>query len=218
MNCLAHAWKYLDDPDFAIGTCVPDWLGMIDRRVRVQRKRINAYLQESTDSHPHRRIARGIHQHLQDDEVFHGSLTFVKTSVVLSRMVSAENTDETGHRSAFVGHILTELLLDASIEVHTPGTLDRYYDTMSKVSVSRLEDAVNHLATRTTDRIPDFMERNLRERFLFDYLCDDRLLIRMNQILKRVSLEPLPTLNLAWVQRARTLVYENRSDLLGDVK
>ena len=38
MNYFAHAYRFLDDPYFAAGTGVPDWLAVADRNVRVRQK------------------------------------------------------------------------------------------------------------------------------------------------------------------------------------
>ena len=38
MNYLAHAYQYLSDPYFVAGTNLPDWLSVVDRKVRVRAK------------------------------------------------------------------------------------------------------------------------------------------------------------------------------------
>ena len=37
MNYFGHGYRYVDDPYFLAGTAVPDWLSVINRRVRARR-------------------------------------------------------------------------------------------------------------------------------------------------------------------------------------
>jgi hypothetical protein len=217
MNCLSHAWKYLDDPWFAAGTCLPDWLGMMERKNKFRRAKVTSFLQwnESTDNSTV--LAQGILKHLADDDAFHGSIAFMETSLAVSRWVTEAVPSENINRPAFVGHILVELLLDATIEMDNPGTLDRYYAAMAAISARELEDSVNHLATKPTTQVPTFLQRYLGERFLFDYLRDDRLLVRMNGILHRVGLDPLPMTILPTFAVSRELVWNRRQSLLDSV-
>ena len=36
MNYFAHGWNYVDAPYVLAGTAVPDWLSVVDRRVRAR--------------------------------------------------------------------------------------------------------------------------------------------------------------------------------------
>ena len=36
MNYFAHGHRFVDDPYFLAGTAVPDWLSVVDRKVRVR--------------------------------------------------------------------------------------------------------------------------------------------------------------------------------------
>ena len=68
MNFLAHAFPILHDLYFAAGTCVSDWLGMVDRKTRI-RKDVAAKLAYANGIDPvSQSIARGIVQHLHDDD------------------------------------------------------------------------------------------------------------------------------------------------------
>jgi hypothetical protein len=218
MNCLAHAFKYLDCPEFAAGTCLPDWLGMLKPRVRVRHKQIVCFLGQSDAIGKRKRIAEGMLQHLSDDADFHGSLPFAHTCVSISNRLKADIGDGDGHRPAFVGHILTELLLDAWIEIRNPGTLDAYYRAMQSVSPADLQSTVNLISDLPTDRLESFMANYNAERFLFDYLDDNTMLRRLNRILLRVNLEPLPECALATIEHGRALVYGNAMELLAPVK
>ncbi len=36
MNYLAHGWRYTDEPYVLAGTAAPDWLSVIDRKIRLR--------------------------------------------------------------------------------------------------------------------------------------------------------------------------------------
>jgi hypothetical protein len=109
---------------------------------------------------------------------------------------------------------VTELLLDASIEADQPGTMERYYQAIELVPAPLLESTVNAIASRPIDDLARFMDKYLSSRFLFDYLTDDGLMHRMNGILQRVTLEPIPEA-CQWILReARGIVYARRLELL----
>ncbi len=217
MNCLAHAFRFLDDGYFAAGTCIPDWLGMIDRSVRVRRRSATAFLENEQPDSVANSIAAGIVQHLNDDDLFHGSLAFVETSLQASRMIGGFLHNESGHRTGFLGHIIVELLLDASIENRTPGTMDRYYRVIEQVSPQQLQLTVNRIAVRSTTKMEWFVEKYLEDRFLLDYLDDGRLLYRLNRVMKRVGLEPLPDGIVSLIPQIRGLVESKAGDLLEPV-
>lgn len=214
MNCLSHAHEFLDVPSFAAGTCIPDWLGMWDRGARVRSRRVQGYLQREDLSHESRATANGILQHFADDAWFHESRAFVESSLAVGEMVAGFPDSARGHRPRFVGHILVELLLDAMIEEKRPGTIKAYYDAMAATSVSMLEETINAMAIRPVTDFERFMDRYLTERFLEDYLDDERLLYRLNRILHRVQMTPLPGAALTAIARARDRVRSEKDALL----
>jgi len=217
MNCLAHAYRFLDDGHFAAGTCIPDWLGMIDRSVRVRKKSTAVFLENEALDPFTVSIATGIAQHLNDDDLFHGSRAFVESSLQAARMIGGFLDNESGHRTGFLGHIVVELLLDAEIERRNPGTIQEYYRVIGQVPPARLQSTINRIAARPTTEIGRFMERYLNERFLFDYLDDGRLLYRLNRIMGRVGLEPLPADIVLLMPEIRDLVDSRFDDLLQPV-
>jgi hypothetical protein len=59
-----------------------------------------------------------------------------------------------------------------------------------------------------------FIGRFLEARVMYDYADDGRLLVRLNQILRRVTLEPLDDRFLAILTEGRQLVYRHGAELL----
>src|SRR5215208_7117669 len=112
VNYFAHAIRFLDRPWFLAGTAVPDWLSAIDRPVRVRARDAEPFADGSGT--PLAELAAGIRQHHEDDGWFHATPAFHEVSSQLTRLFREllTNADESP-RAPFLGHIATEILLDA---------------------------------------------------------------------------------------------------------
>src|SRR5262249_33564211 len=119
-----------------------------------------------------------------------------------------------GHRPAFLGHILTEILLDAMLIERYPQQLVAYYAALAQVDAAVIENSANRMARHATDRLKVFIPLFTRERFLPDYLDSKRLLYRLNQIMYRVRLNPLPSGFEASLDEARSIVRGHAAGLL----
>jgi hypothetical protein len=212
MNYFAHALPFLDQPYFLAGTGVPDWLTVADRPLRLRSKHAEA-LRDDPDPCV-AAVAGGILQHLRDDACFHGTRTFAETSLELTVRVRDVLGGETGMRPAFLGHLLLELLLDAALIADDPDRLTQYYRVLAEVDSGRVEAAVNRMAPRSTQRLALLIDLFLRERILWDYLKDDRLWMRLNQVMRRARLDVLPDDFAALLPAARKLVAQRKGALL----
>ncbi len=65
-----------------------------------------------------------------------------------------------------------------------------------------------------TERLAIFIELFRRERILWDYREDGKLMVRLNQIMRRVRLELLPDELASVLPAARKLVAERKTLLL----
>lgn len=212
MNYFTHAIRYLDRPYFAAGVCVPDWLSVVDRKARVRGRRISERLPELTDDDAE--IARGIQQHLDDDRWFHGTAAFYQVTALIAQSFR-ENLDASDSwRCGFLGHITMELLLDAALIEQDSTRLDRYYDLLRGINANQLQSVVSNLATREVTRLAEMVEMFINERFLQDYLDDRKLLRRLNQVMKRIQLAPLPDATLVTLAYAREVVRGEVGQLL----
>lgn len=215
MNYLAHGFRFLDSPLMVAGTAVPDLLSVADRRVRVRSRRIHEHL-DLLDPDL-RTIAEGMLQHLHDDDLFHRSVRFVMLEAELSLRFRRIMPDRFDHRPALLGHIVIELLLDNFIAQQMSEVLDDYYTALSQVSALQIQDAVNAVATRTTDRLAGFVQQFRVTKFLYDYADDTRLLGRLNQVMKRVTLPSLDSDCLPVLHDARQLLNRHGEELLHSV-
>lgn len=190
VNYFAHALPWLDRPEFLAGLAVPDWLSVVDRKVRVRERAIRERWSELHG--PDREIAAGILQHLEDDRWFHGTPAFFESVGRLGGRFRSILGEGDGWKCGFLGHVILEVLIDAVLIEQQPDELERYYNTIAAVDGVRVERTVAGLSTRAPNHLATFVDLYRRERFLQDYVDNDRLLFRMNQVMRRVALEPLP--------------------------
>ena len=113
------------------------------------------------------------------------------------------------HRPPFLGHIVIELLLDDFITQQMPEVLDEYYAVLSQVSALQIQEAVNAVAARSTKNLAGFVQQFQASRFLYDYADNTRLLRRLNQVMKRVTLPSLEADCLPVLQEARQLLLQH---------
>jgi len=215
MNYFAHALPFLDRPHFLAGTAVPDWLAVADRPLRLRVQHAEACRNDSDPCTAE--VAVGVLQHLRDDARFHGTKAFGETSLELTANVRDALGGEIGLRPAFLGHLLVELLLDAALIADSPDRLTEYYRVLDQLDAKQIEAAVNRIAPRSTNRLAVFIELFRRERVLWDYLENDRMTVRLNQVLRRVQLEELPADFASLLLVVRRLVADRKPDLLADI-
>ncbi|MGE5193450.1 MAG: hypothetical protein ACM3U2_13225 [Deltaproteobacteria bacterium] len=212
MNYFAHAIRFLDRPYFLAGTALPDWLSVVDRRVRLRARNVEPF---STGSGvPSAEVAAGVLQHLEDDAWFHRTPAFAVASAELTVLFRAALPPDDRHRPAFLGHILTEMLLDAVLIERHPERLAGYYAALAQLDARIVEESANRMARNTTDRLQAFIPLFTHERFLADYLDSKRLLLRLNQIMHRVKLNPLPAGLETVLGEARHIVRSHARGLL----
>ncbi len=212
MNYFAHGRRYIDNPYFLAGTAVPDWLNVVDRKVRARTK--GARPQIDHDDPKIAAVARGIVQHHADDHQFHQTASFAQISLEFTMEFRQRLTSDDSFRPSFLGHIIVEILLDSVLILEDPEVLEQYYRAVLSVEAKTVERAVNLISVRPTDRLALLLPRFCQERFLEDYHCDETLLRRLNQVMRRVKLPALPETVLEYFPRARKIVTENRNQLL----
>ncbi len=212
MNYLAHGYRFTDEPYFVAGTAAPDWLSVIDRKMRLRARRAAEYVADGDPALA--AIARGVVQHHHDDEWFHQTLAFTELSLAFAVEVRRVLPGDEGFRPSFLGHILVELLLDSALAEEEPTRLDNYYAALEQIDPATVQVTINQLATRTSDRVETLIPRFNCERFLFDYGRDDKLLVRLNHVMRRVSLPALPEDLAELFPVMRRQVRERRYQLL----
>ncbi|MCA9099910.1 MAG: hypothetical protein KDA63_02100, partial [Planctomycetales bacterium] len=125
MNYFAHGHRFVDEPYFLAGTALPDWMNVVDRRTRVRRRHALAHV--AHDDPRLAAVARGVVQHHVDDDWFHRTTAFFEVSQQIAAKVGKVIGGDANARPSFLGHILTEILLDASLIARDAERLDTYY-------------------------------------------------------------------------------------------
>ncbi len=212
MNFLSHGLLYLDNPLVVAGTAVPDWLSVVDRKVRARRRLAEPFL--AAPDAALRDVAAGIVHHHRDDAWFHSTRAFVESNLQFALELRDLLPGDEGFRPTFVGHILIEMILDALWIQDDPAWADRYYDTLARVDPIEVMGCVEAIVGRSARGLSVVIEQFIAERFLYDYLQHDKLLVRLNQVMRRVSLPLLPPEIAAWLPRAVTIVTRRRWEFL----
>jgi hypothetical protein len=99
-----------------------------------------------------------------------------------------------------------------------PRRLDDYYAALAQLDPESTERAITRLATRPPARVAEFIERFKGERFLYDYLDDEKLLMRLNHVMRRVGLPWLPPSLADLFPDLRRRTRDEIAQLLPDVK
>lgn len=218
MNYLAHGWHFTTDPYYLAGTAAPDWLSVIDRKVRL-RSRVAAPYCDDADPVV-ATLARGVLQHLADDAWFHSTTAFNELSLAFAVEIRDQLPGDEGFRPSFLGHILVEILLDATLAADDLARLDAYYAALASLDPPAAAAAIDRLATRregcdeVASRLAVQIPRFVTERFLYDYLDDAKLLTRLNHVMRRVGLPQLPGELIDLFPAMRERVRRRKSDLL----
>ncbi len=212
MNYFAHGRRFIDDPYFLVGTAVPDWLSVINRRARARERLALPFVDHEDVGIA--ALARGILQHHRDDHWFHQTRAFTELNLQFTVAFRDLLEPDPGFRPSFLGHILVELLLDSVLIEQSPGQLDAYYAAIETVSPNEISATVNQMITCQTGMLVFFIPRFSAARFLYDYGEDDKLLFRLNAVMRRVRLAPLPKEILSFFPEARQRVKERQDELL----
>lgn len=212
MNYFTHALPHLRDPVFIAGTALPDWLSVVNRKVRLRPRTLQPFFE-----HPDpfvAALATGAQRHLDDDGWFHSTRGFAEVTAELGLLFRQRLHGSDGFRCGFLGHLVLELLLDAVLWEQFPSAMDTYYELLVELDSGRIEDVVTEIAGVRPEKLAWFINLYREEQILRDYADDDRLLRRLNQVLRRVKLSPLPEAAVEWLADARQIVRTRVGDVL----
>lgn len=216
MNYFAHAIRFLDRPYFLAGLAVPDWLSVVDRRVRVRTRDIERHSESLAGADLE--VAAGIRQHLADDQWFHGTAAFYDVTGQLGRLFREQFVADPEERwpYGFLGHLLCEMLIDSALDQRFPDRLDNYYNACGQIDGGLVGDLVERLTGKPVPNLRKFVELYRQERFLYDYADNQKLLRRVNQVMRRVELPVLPFETVTTLEKCRQVVARNLDLLLPD--
>lgn len=211
MNYFAHAFRFLDNPYFLAGTSLPDWLSVVNRRVRLRKSLLIAHV-ESQEEHI-RQLVGGVVQHLEDDTRFHGAPAFSEVLVQVVRTVSSAVNAQPVPLT-FLSHLLVEILFDAALLQRFPDGAGRYYASLDQVDPVWIETTTEVVLGQRVANLAAFVQLFCREQILHDYKDDEATFLRLNQVMARLKLPPLPPSLLKVLPVVRQIVAEKEIDLL----
>lgn len=212
VNYFAHGLRHVERPYFLAGTAAPDWLSAVDRRVRMRARRVLPHADGSREIADE--LASGVLRHLDDDHWFHETRAFHEVTGELARRFRSVLGPEDNFRPGFLGHIAAEMLLDAVLIERAPALLDAYYAALDAIDPSTVERELNRMARGETNRLAPFIPHFRRAEILRDYATSAGLVWRLNQVLGRVGLNPLPPAVEEVIESGRGLLRERCAELL----
>ena len=153
-------------------------------------------------------------QHHYDDAWFHQTRAFAELSLQLTSDLRHLLPDDHGFRPSFLGHILVEILLDAALIEKDPARLDAYYQAMNQLEPVAAATAIDRMTNGHATNLAKMITMFCRERFLYDYLDDQRLAVRLNRVMRRVNLPELPPSLTDFLAAARSPIRQRQGELL----
>lgn len=219
MNYFAHGRHFVGSPYLLAGTAVPDWLAVLRGRTPGRRQRVRARSKAARRFLASRdarvaQLAAGIIRHHRDDDWFHRTRAFNELNWQFTVAIRDQLPRDDGLRPSFLGHIMVELLLDAELISRHPTCLEAYYRAMDGLDVEFVAWCVNRIATGSALRLAELIPRFSDERFLYDYADDAKLRYRINNVMQRVRLPPVPESLGDWFPQARLDVRQRFDELL----
>jgi hypothetical protein len=140
MHFLSHYYvdrnKY--NPLFVSGALLPDIAPHFTRTYNSKIRNRLWNLDEPVAS-----VHRGILRHYELDAAFHSSLVFKESCSNASACMEKAGLDRERYRFWFLGHIVTEVLLDRQLILSEPDLVKEYYDVLSSVDINKLSAYLN---------------------------------------------------------------------------
>jgi len=143
MHFLSH--YYVDrnnyNPLFVSGALLPDIAPHFTRTYNSKIRNREWNLDE-----PEASVHRGVLRHYELDAVFHSSLVFKESCSYASICLEQAGLNREKYRFWFLGHIVTEVLLDRQLILLEPDLVKEYYDVLSSVDINKLDAYLNFIS------------------------------------------------------------------------
>jgi hypothetical protein len=153
-------------------------------------------------------------RHMHDDAGFHASESFQATVRDVAALLGPVRAVHPQLRPRFVGHVLTEVLLDAELLRADPTLTERYYTALRTLEPKEVE----HVAARLTPAAPRGLARLVTgfvdARVVEEYAYDECVARRLDQTFARVRQPAIGPALLPLLPQARALVAERAASLL----
>jgi hypothetical protein len=207
VNYLAHAAAFLaaaDTPDDGLvawrvaGTSLPDWLRVVDKRARLRPEVLDGVFVD--DDARFAALRDGARRHHDDDLRFHADDAF---DAVAADVAARLRALDPALRASTLGHVLVEMLLDATLMARRPALIDRYYEVLDGLDEAHIAAFARRATGRPLEHAEHLIDRFRRSRFLFAYRDDDGLLDCLVGVCRRAGLQPPPSSSRPVIAAAR---------------
>ena len=140
MHFLSHYYvdRNKNNPLFAAGALLPD---IAPHFTRTYNSRIRNKEWDLTE--PVASVHNGVLRHYELDAIFHNSVVFKESCSYASTCMANEGLDREKYRFWFLGHIVTEVMLDRQLILLYPNLVNEYYGLLSSVDINILDTYVN---------------------------------------------------------------------------
>lgn len=185
MNYLSHYYFDKDDnrPHYILGLILPDLVRTFNRQ-RLHKQIIGEHWVA-----PIQALQEGVNKHHHIDKLFHGS-KFFKTynKKAFKELQEIELRGITKYKH-FVSHVLIEMLLDRLLLKEDVNTGFTFYSKLNATDKYIFMDYFHHIPAIKGDleELWDFFQRFCSLKFLFDYQHNDGMILRLNEVMKRIT-------------------------------
>jgi hypothetical protein len=214
MNYLCHARDCLDRPYELLGTILPDWLRILDRRARVRPWMLNGLASSAGDSSA--LALRGLRRHFKDDAWFHATPAFSEVTGEIARMIRAVHPDrpERRMRASFYAHLLLEMLLDAWLMEERPSASRDFAAAIGMLDPAAVAEITASISPCRVEGIEKMVAHFTDPRVIEGYLHDGEVVRRLDRMGHHVNQPDLPLGLVEQIGPARALVRRHGSELL----
>jgi len=157
-------------------------------------------------------MVSGAIQHLDDDIRFHNAPVFSDILVQVLRVIQPV-VNGRAIPLTFLAHLMIEVMFDAALLDRFPRGAEDYYAALSHVDPHWIETATEMITSQRVGNLSSFIRLFCQQGVLHDYKDDEATFRRMNQVMARLRLPPLPSSFLQVLPHIRSLVAGREFDL-----
>lgn len=180
MNFLSHF--YLDgsnDHKLNFGLLFPDFLGIIDRSVKVHQ--LLPEIDEKEESFKH-----GISLHVRADAIWHNSDYFKFKTELIGDVLRDFEFYEKPYRPFFMTHVMLEILLDRMLLLQKPDLATGMYNSLEGLEKQWIIQLFSN--EKLSENMPKFVSNFTDSRYVYKYSDNAHFIYALNRLFKRVGL------------------------------
>ena len=214
MNYLCHARNSLDRPFELLGTVLPDWLRILDRRARLRLWMVDG--RAAAAGSPRAEIHSGLRRHFEDDRWFHATPEFREVTGEIARRIRTVHPDRPDRRvrASFYAHILLEMLLDSWLMEEHPDISRDFAAAFGALDPGTAAIEAGRIAPHPVSGLEAMVTRFVDPRVLEGYRDDVEVVRRLDRMGGHVSQPELPPGFIEITGQARVLVRRHGAALL----